>query len=302
MTEFSIPTIDGFTSTTEKVGDVRLHYWLGGDPNGPPILLWHGFLATAHSWYKLMPLLAVAGYHVLAPDMRGYGDSDKPAGTGYDGLTLVEDFRDLARQIGFSQGEAVLLMGHDMGAPPALLWAAKYPEEVKGLVYLEEPALLPDVLANIIVYKPETMTNGSLWWWPLALATDMPERLIVGNEEKFLSWFYQTYTADQASIPKAAVAETLRSFRGAEGVNGAFGVYRAAFATIDQTRPLMEHKLTLPILAIGGEKVLGADVASTVRLLATNVRGEVIANCGHFIPEEQPDELMRLVKDFTDSL
>ena len=76
-----------FTSKAAKVNGVNLHYRLGGDPDGPPVLLWHGFLGTSQSWRKVMPLLASAGYAVLVPDMRGYGDSDKPAGTnGYDAL------------------------------------------------------------------------------------------------------------------------------------------------------------------------------------------------------------------------
>jgi len=68
--------IAGFRSESASVNGVSLHYWIGGDPNGTPVLLWHGFLGTAYSWHKLMPLLADAGYSILVPDMRGYGDSD----------------------------------------------------------------------------------------------------------------------------------------------------------------------------------------------------------------------------------
>jgi len=70
-----------FQSLRAEMGGLRLHYHVGGDPDGPPVLLWHGFLSTSQVWRKVMPLLADAGYAVLAPDMRGYGDSDKPPGT-----------------------------------------------------------------------------------------------------------------------------------------------------------------------------------------------------------------------------
>jgi pimeloyl-ACP methyl ester carboxylesterase len=91
-----------FTSAVTEVGGLRLHYHVGGDPDGPPVLLWHGFLSTSQVWRKAMPLLANAGYAVLAPDMRGYGDSDKPPGTaGYDARALSEEFRALVRQLGF---------------------------------------------------------------------------------------------------------------------------------------------------------------------------------------------------------
>jgi pimeloyl-ACP methyl ester carboxylesterase len=71
-----------FRSATATVNAVRLHYWVGGNPDGPPVLLWYGFLGTSYSWHKVMPFLVEAGYAVLVPDMRGFGDSDKPAGTG----------------------------------------------------------------------------------------------------------------------------------------------------------------------------------------------------------------------------
>jgi pimeloyl-ACP methyl ester carboxylesterase len=93
MTGASTPEIATFRSETGVVNGIRLHYWVGGNPHGKPVLLWHGFLATADSWYKVMPLLVEAGYSVLVPDMRGYGDSDKPSGTdGYDARALGKSF------------------------------------------------------------------------------------------------------------------------------------------------------------------------------------------------------------------
>jgi len=130
----SVEAIEHFESATALEGGVTLHYWLGGDPSGPPVLLWHGFLGTSYSWHKAMPLLVEAGYRVLVPDMRGYGDSDKPAGTkGYDGRALAEEFRLLIRTIGCGAGRPITIAAHNMGAPPALLWASEYPEEVSGL-------------------------------------------------------------------------------------------------------------------------------------------------------------------------
>ena len=118
-----------------------------------------------------MPALAEAGFAVLAPDMRGYGDSDKPDGTtGYDARALAEEFRALVQVIGFGAGAPITLVAHDMGAPPALLWCADHPDEIAGLLYLEEPVLLPDLLSKIIVYTPETAARGSMWWWLLPLA------------------------------------------------------------------------------------------------------------------------------------
>ena len=94
-----------------------------------------------------MTALAEAGFAVLVPDMRGYGDSDKPPGTkGYDGRALAEEFRALVHEIGFGAGKSLTLVAHDMGAPPALLWAADHPEEISSLFYLEVPVMLSEVL------------------------------------------------------------------------------------------------------------------------------------------------------------
>ncbi len=299
-----MPTVSvpGFTSEMVNVGGVRLHYWLGGDPHGPPVLLWHGFLSTSLEWRKVMPALAQAGYAVLVPDMRGYGDSDKPPGTeGYDARALAGEFRALVRQIGFGGGQPLILAAHDMGAPPALLWAADHPEEIAGLLYIEGPVMLSAVLQKIIAYTPEAMKEGSMWWWILPLAPDVPERLVVGDEREFLTWFYDRHTANRAAITEADVDETLRTFTGREGVLGSMGVYRAAFTSIEQTEPLASglltgHKVKVPVVALGGEKGLGDKVLMMVKLVARDVEGETIANCGHFLPEERPEAVVRHVQ------
>jgi pimeloyl-ACP methyl ester carboxylesterase len=291
------PSIPGFKSETATVKGVRLHYWLGGDPQGQPVLLWHGFLSTSYAWRKVAPALADAGFAVLVPDMRGFGDSDKPAGTeGYDARALAEEFRALVREINFGGRKAVILAAHDMGGPPALLWAADHPDEVAGLLYIEAPVMLPEVLTKVIAYTPQAMKEGSMWWWILPLAPDVPERLVVGNEHAFLTWFYDRHTARRSSIEPETVAEYLRTFSGREGVLGAMGVYRAAFISMAQTAPLVGHKVHVPVVALGGEKGLGAKVGEMVKLVAKNVDSSVLKDCGHFFPEEHPDEIVRHVK------
>ena len=187
-----------------------------------------------------------------------------------------------------------------MGAPPALIWAADHPDEVAGLLYLEGPVMLSAVLTKIIAYTPEAMKNGSMWWWILPLAPGVPERLVVGNEREFLTWFYDTSTANRAAITPDDVDETLRTFSGREGVLGAMGVYRAAFTSIEQTEPLAGlltgHKVHVPVVALGGEKGLGENVLKMVKLVAKDVEGGTIADCGHFLPEEKADEVIRHVQ------
>jgi pimeloyl-ACP methyl ester carboxylesterase len=289
-------TIAGFESRFAQVGDVKLHYWLGGDPAGQPVLLWHGFLSTGYAWRKVAAALVEAGLSVLVPDMRGYGDSDKPAGVeGYDTRALAEEFRALVGVLGFGGGRSMLVAGHDMGGPPALLWAADHPAEILGLLYIEAPVMLSQVLQKVITYTPEAMAQGSMWWWVLPLAPEVPERLVVGHERAFLTWFFDRHTAHRESIEPETIDEYLRTFSGREGVLGAMGVYRAAFTSIAQTDPLMVAKVRTPVLAMGGIKGLGAKVGQGVSLVAENVEAHTLTDCGHFLPEERPHEIVEQI-------
>jgi len=289
-------TISGFRSETVTVKGVRLHYWIGGDPQGQPVMLWHGFLSTSYAWRKVAPALAQAGLAVLIPDMCGYGDSAKPGGNeGYDVRALAQEGRALVTDLAFGAGQPLIHAAHDMGALPALIWCADHPKEVAGLLYIEAPVMLGDVLRKIIAYTPEAMEHGSMWWWILPLAPGVPQRLVVGHEREFLTWFYENEIAKPQAIELTTIDEYLRTFSGREGVLGAMGVYRAAFTSIDQTEPLTKAKVTMPVVAIGGETSLGAKVGDMVKMAAQHVEAETLPDCGHFVPEERPDAVIRHV-------
>lgn len=269
----------------------RLHYVTAGQ--GEPVLLWHGFLGTWFTWRKVISLLAPR-YQLLIPDMRGYGDSDKPV-SGYDGQRLCEDFRALVRHLDLGPLHVV---AHDMGAPPALLWAALYPAEVRSLTYLDEPILTSQSLTPMFSFGPQLAKSGGLWWWLLALAGDAPERLVVGREEAFLRWFSENYLVQRNAIDDTAHREYLRTFLGREGVLGAFGVYREIFSTMHQTEALLTAPMTTPVLALGGAASIGDGAMQMMKSVAEHVRGGKIEDCGHFIPEEQPAELVRQMLAF----
>jgi pimeloyl-ACP methyl ester carboxylesterase len=283
--------IPGFDGKWTTIAGVRLHYWIGGNPEGSPVILWHGFLSTAYAWRDVAPALAKAGLSVLVPDMRGYVDSDKPPGNdGYDARSLAEECRALVAAIGFGKGKLLIHAAHDMGALPALIWTADHPEEVAGLLYIEAPVMLGPVLRQVFAYTPQAMAQGSMWWWILPLAPGVPERLIVGNERAFLTWFYEgDNVVNHAAFGPAVVDEYLRTFAGKDGVLGSMGIYRAAFASIDQTEPLMTAKISMPVVALGGEKGLGGKVGDMVAMVAKNVEGHTLTGCGHFMTEERPE-------------
>jgi pimeloyl-ACP methyl ester carboxylesterase len=212
--------IPGLTSGVTQVGDVSLHHWSGGDPDGTPVLLWHGFVETSYGWRVVAPILVEAGCSVLIPDMRGYGDSDKPEGTaGYDARSLANEFRGLVAATGFGGSRPLVIAAHDMGAPPALIWAADHPQEVQTLVYIDEPVMLGEVIRGLITYQPQQANRfGSLWWWTLPFAPGAAEKIIVGNERGWLEWFYEF---GHSNPPGEVIDEYLRTFSGREGVRRA---------------------------------------------------------------------------------
>ena len=225
--------------------------------------------------------------------MRGFGDSDKPAGVaGYNARSLAEEARALVARLGFGGTKPLIHAAHDIGAFPALLWAADHSEEVKALLYIEAPVMLGEVLRPVFAYAPGPMAQGSI----LPLAPGVPERLIVGNERAFLGWFYEgNHVVNHDAFAPEVIDKYLRTFSGREGVLGSMGVYRAAFASIEQTEPLAKNKVTVPVLAMGGAKGLGTEVAEMVKLVAADVEAVTLSECGHFVPEECPDEVVRRV-------
>ena len=285
------PWPDGVQVAQADVNGQTIHYATVG--SGPAVLLWHGFLGTAYTWRHLVPLMS-EDYTLIMPDMRGYGDSSKPD-EGYDAQTLADDFRGLMQQLGHQQFH---IISFDMGAPPALYYTANHPDEVLSLTYLEEPLMKSDTIKHFMEYSREGHLNG-LWWWPMGLAPDVPQTMIVDNEKDFLQWFSNHYMVSRPDDHDQALEEYLRTFRGEEGVLGAMGVYREVFATMEQTDGI--DKVEVPVLALGGAKSMGERTQQMMGAVATNLQGGVIENSGHFIAEEQPEAFVERWREFIDN-
>lgn len=273
------------------VNGIRLHYRIGGQGN--PIILMHGWLGTSYSWRKVAPSLA-GKYTVVVPDLRGYGDSDKPE-TGYDGLTLVEDIRQLVNQLGLGTPHVV---GHDMGALPAYLYAAKYPDEVKSLVYLDEP--LPGYNLHLFsTFSRETF--GGYWHFGFNHANDLPECLITGREREFIKYLFGLMLYDPSAITEEDINEYMRTYAAPGGVRGSNGCYRALLDTVDQFKEVGNTKLSLPVLAYGGEFGLPMTMEQ-MKTITENLTGGVIPKCGHLIPEEAPEFLVQELLKFWEKM
>jgi pimeloyl-ACP methyl ester carboxylesterase len=276
-----------FSHHMATVNGIQLHYVIGG--HGDPIVLLHGWPETWHAWHKVMPALA-KNYTVIAPDLRGLGDSSKPP-TGYDGKTVAEDIYQLVNQLGF---KTILLVGHDWGTQVAYSYAAAHPTGVKRLAVME---------LTIPGFAPPG--RPPLWWGIFHQTPDVPEALVQGKELIYLSWFLHNLAYNPAAITQADINEYVSHYSAPGGMRAGFEYYRAFPQDAIQNMNYSKTKLTMPVLALGGGYIptFGGNITMPtiiygMKILAQNVQGITVPNSGHFIPEEQPVFLVKSLNNF----
>jgi pimeloyl-ACP methyl ester carboxylesterase len=266
-----------FSHHTAVVGEVRLHYVIGGQ--GDPLVLLHGWPQTWYEWREVMPALAQR-FTVIAPDLRGLGDSSKPL-TGYDTRTVAADIHGLVQQLGFRE---ILLASHDIGSWVAHAYAAGHRDEVRRLAVME---VMPtdDTLIQMTTLNPEI----PFWHPSFHFVRDLPEALIAGKERLYLSWFYRTAAYNPAAFTEEAIDEYVRCYSAEAGMRPGFEYYRALFTDIEQTKEDAVTPLEMPVLALGGEMVFGPFMEMLWAPYATDLKVEVIPQAGHWVTEEQPE-------------
>lgn len=263
-----------------EIGDVLMHYVEAGE--GFPVLLLHGWPQSWYEWRHIIPRLAPR-FRVIAPDLRGLGDTSRPAG-GYDKRTIAADlWRLMHEHLGLDQ---FYLVGHDWGGPTAFALAAAHPEAVRKLAILD--VVIPGDGADGF------SQGGRRWHHAFHMTPDLPEALTQGRERAYLEWFYRHFAYRPDAIGEADIAEYLRTYTLPGAMRAGFAYYRALPQDIADNRArIAEGKLPMPVLGMGGAKAYGrgAEVGSSLRRVALSVEAEVVPDCGHFIPEEQPELL-----------
>ena len=266
--------------------DGWVHYVTAG--SGQPLVLLHGWPQTWYAWRLLIPQLAQR-FRVIAPDLRGLGDSARPA-SGFDKKTIAADIAHLLEQaLGI---ECALVVGHDWGGPVAFALAAYSPGLVEKLVMLD--AAVPGDGSGTF------SQNGRRWHHAFHQTLDLPEQLIAGREEIYYRWFYEHYGHVPGAISETDIAEYMRTYRRAETTRTGLAYYRALAQDVsDNTAFLQNNRLHMPVLALGGGKAFGRgeETLASLQCVGTDVRGGVLEDCGHWIAEENPqrtlDELQR---------
>lgn len=283
-------TAQTFVHHEAELDSVRLHYVTAGE--GVPVVLLHGWPQTWFEWRDVIPELTTR-YRCIAPDLRGLGDSSCPR-DGYDTVTVANDIWQLLNE--HLKIEKFFLVGHDWGGPIAFALAAMRRDAVRRLAIIDV-AIPGDGRANI-------SQGGKRWHHAFHQTAELPESLIRGREDIYLGWFYANYGARPDAISDEAVAEYLRTYTDPETFRAGLAYYRHLPDDIKLHEQLLESgPLPMPVLALGGAESWGrgSEVVESCRRVAADVRGGVIEDAGHWVPEEQPerlsDELMAFFAD-----
>lgn len=281
--------VAGFKHHRIAACGISLHVIEAG--SGPLLVLMSGWPQTWYSLRKIMPQLA-RHFRVVAVDLPGLGDSDFPK-NGYDtgSISLHLD----AVLDAFDTSDC-LLVTHDIGAWVGYAYAARRPQRVTRLVLID--AAIPG-LAAPEAYRFAPETAAKVWHFYFNYMPELPELLIAGREREFLTWLFRAKSADWTTAFDAAALDVYAKAYAAPGRwSGGLGYYRAIFDSIAQNRATAATPLKIPVLAIGGALGLGEAMAKSTAQGAANVQGAVIDNCGHYVPEERPEELLAVVLPF----
>jgi len=283
----------GFSDHYATVHGIRLHYVAGG--HGPPVILVPGWPETWWAWRKLMPGLAQR-FTVFAVDTPGMGDSSQPASgpaagpaAGYDMSSVSDVLHDLMGQLGYRRFHVV---GHDIGVWISYAMAIDHPDAVDRVALLDSN--IPGVTPSPAIFLPKTENTHS-WHFMFNQLDDLPEILVSGREREYLSWIFRNYAHKPEAV---AMDEYVRAYSMPGAMRAGFAYYRALPVTIEQNKKRMQSRLAMPILALGGEYGT-ADVAKTsLKPYADNLRGGVLPECGHYVPEECPALLLEQLVPF----
>ncbi|WP_034294228.1 alpha/beta fold hydrolase [Herbaspirillum sp. RV1423] len=278
---------NSFHHGSAHVNGIRLHYVEGGG-GGAPVLLIPGWPQSWYAWRLVMPLLIARGRRVIAIDPRGIGDSDKPP-SGYDLKTVAADLHEFIRTLGLAGHGKVDVAGHDVGTWIGHALAVDWPEDVRRLALFDAalPGITPPPPAGIA----STELNAKTWHFAFNRLDDLPEILLQGHERAFLNYLFHTKAINRWTIGPADLDEYERVFTAPGAVRAALSYYRTAFSPegLAQSRNRAERRLGMPVLAIGAEHGVKDALLNTLRTIASDVRGDVIESCGHYIPEEMPN-------------
>jgi pimeloyl-ACP methyl ester carboxylesterase len=267
------------------VEGLRMHYLAAGD-QGSPVILLHGYAQNSRMWRPLMKELGKT-HRVIAPDLRGFGDTTKAAG-GYDKKTMAQDVHALAHALGIGKAG---IAGHDIGLMVAYAYAAQYPGEVERIALLD--AFIPGVgdTTNLFLLK-------DLWHFHFYGPT--PLALVSGRERIYFEHFWNDFAADGGkSVSEADRRFYAKKYAEPGAMKAGMEVFRAFDQDAKDNATFAATRLHMPMLVLGGEKSGGDFLIAQSRMVADDVEGVIVTGSGHWLIDEAPGQVIpRLVAFF----
>jgi pimeloyl-ACP methyl ester carboxylesterase len=271
--------------------ELRLHHVsMGAGPR--TVVLIHGFPETWWEWRDVMPLLAAAGWRVIAVDYRGAGNSTKPAG-GYDKRTMASDIRALLRDhLGIL--DSVAVVGHDIGAMVAFAYAAQFRAETSHL------SLLDSVLPGTAGFE-RMRSVPRVWHFSFHAVRDLPELLVQGREREYLRFMIEQRICDPGAFTPAVLERYVLAYQAPGAMRAAFELYRAferdALDLQESLRQL--GKLAMPVQCMtGAAGPLGKVMGTQVEEVAERVQHVHIADTSHWLIEEKARDVAQALLGF----
>lgn len=272
-----------------RVNGTQLHYRTAG--SGPAVVLLHGVPKTGFHWRHLVPLLTDS-YTVVFPDLRGLGDSDHPA-DGYDSATMSDDIEALMAHLGH---DTYSVLGEDWGAVIGFHLASRHREHVTSLVFVE--ALMPGFgFEDHTALTEENASGMFLWHLGFYFQPDVPEMLISGHERELITYMIKGERSRPDSATPEAIEEYVRCYSLPGGIRSMLAIYRNMLVDAELNREAARSKLTIPVLALGGDAFVGSRNEDVMRTFAHDVTGHVF-DAGHDLAEEVPEEMAEVVRAF----
>lgn len=275
-----------YESKFASVNGVKIHYLKAGTGTNALVFL-HGFGETSHMWTTMFKEFG-KDFTVIAPDLRGIGESSKPA-SGYDKKTAAVDVHELVKSLGYKK---IDLVGHDIGLMVAYAYAAQFPAEVEKLALLEAP------IPGIGSYWDQIFNNEKTWHFHF-VESKYALPLVKGKERIFLSHFWDELAANDKGMSEESRVLYTKAYAKEGVMRAAFELFKAFNrADAEDNRKFALTKLTMPVLTIAGDGSMGPLLEGQAKMVATDVRSVIFANTGHWLTEERPAETKAELKKF----
>ena len=292
--EALVMSLDGFTNKYATVNNVNIHYVEGGQ--GDALVLLAGWPQTWYAYHRVIPGLAKR-YKVIAIDFRGMGTSGKPA-NGYDKKNMAKDIYELITSIGYKK---VYMAGHDIGAMVAYSFASNYADATAKLIIMDSmhpnDAMLkmPMIPAKGSFTKKMNPEAPYSFWMAFNQVKGLPEQLLEGRYHLLQDWVFE-YVMQDANAMKPFEREVFAAaYNEADAIRASNGWFQAFSQDAEDDGKY--GQLKMPVLGIGGNTG-GKTLKKWLSEKASDYQFEELKNCGHFIMEEKPKEVLELMVDF----